>query len=79
MELKRSTTEEEPIITKPVESFHMSVEFERMCIENNFNTYGDILINDTNQLLSKSGFNYRILIELIDLLSSVNKKHLLKD
>ena len=75
----KSIVEQEPIITNPIESFHMSIEFERMCVENKFNTYGDILINDTNQLLSKQGFNYRMLVELLNLLSSVNKKHLLKD
>ena len=79
MELDRNIMEQEPIITKPIESFHMSVEFEQMCLENGFNTYGDILMNDTNQLLIKPGFNYRMLIELLDLLNSINRKHLLKD
>lgn len=79
MELNKSILEKEPIITKPIDSFHMSIEFDRMCMENNFNTYGDVLINDTNQLLSKPGFNYRLLIELLNFLSSINRKHLLKD
>ena len=69
MELNKSIMEQEPIIIKPIESFHMSVEFERMCVENKFNTYGDILINDTNQLLSKPGFNYRMLIAKLAVLS----------
>jgi len=79
MELDRNIMEQEPIITKPIESFRVSVEFEQMCLENGFNTYGDILMNDTSQLLIKPGFNYRMLIELLDLLHSINRKHLLKD
>ena len=69
----------EPLLTKPIQSIEMSVEFEHMCAENKFYTFGDILINDTNQLLNKPGFNYRMLIELFKFLKSINKKHLLKD
>ncbi len=79
MELNSRIMEQEPIITKPIECFHISPEFEEMCLENNFYTFGDILINDTNQLLSKPGFNYRMLVELHNLLSSINRKHLLRD
>ena len=57
----------------------MSVEFEHMCVENKFKTFGDLLIYGTNQLLSKPGFNYRMLMELFNFLTSINKKHLLKE
>lgn len=69
----------EPLLTKSVKSVEMSVEFEHMCEENKFYTFGDLLIHDTNQLLNKSGFNYRMLLELFSLLTSIEKKHLLRE
>jgi hypothetical protein len=69
----------EPLLTKAIKSVETSVEFEHMCAENKFYTFGDLLIHDTNQLLSKPGFNYRMLMELFGFLSSINKKHLLRD
>lgn len=69
----------EPLLTKSIKGVQMSVEFEYMCLENRFQTFGDLLIYDTNQLLAKPGFNYRMLMELYYFLTSMNKKHLLKD
>ena len=69
----------EPMLTRTIQSVEMSVEFEHMCAENRFYTFGDLLIHDTNQLLRKPGFNYHMLLELFDLLKSANKKHLLRD
>ena len=69
----------EPLLTRTIQSVEMSVEFEQMCAENGFFTFGDLLIHDTNQLLRKPGFNYHMLIELFDLLKSANKKHLLRN
>ncbi len=69
----------EPLLTRAIKSVEMSVEFEHMCAENKFYTFGDILINDTNQLLNKPGFNYRMLMELFTFLKFINKKQLLRD
>ena len=76
---ERYIMEQEPILTKPVSGFQMSTEFERMCLENGFITFGDILLYDTPQLLNKPGFDYRILREFYAFLSDINKNHLLRD
>ena len=69
----------EPLLTKAIKSVDMSVEFEHMCAENKFYTFGDLLIHDTNQLLNTSGFDYRMLLELFSFLTSIEKKHLLRE
>lgn len=74
-----SQMEQEPILTQPIDSFQMSVEFDKMCIENGFSTFGDILLHDTPQLLNKPGFNYRMLREFYGFLAAIDKGHLLRD
>ena len=69
----------EPVLTKPIKGANMSVEFEHMCVQNRFLTFGDLLIYDTNELLGKPGFDYRMLVELFHFLTAIDKKHLLKD
>ncbi len=79
MNINQKTLEQEPIITREIHDFEMSAEFESMCRKNTFQTFGDILIYDTSELLRKPGFNYRMLRELYSMLKEMNKQHMLKD
>ena len=79
MNINQKTLEEQPIITREIHDFELSVEFNSMCRVNTFQTFGDILIYGTSELLRKPGFNYRMLKELYALLKAMNKQHMLKD
>ena len=69
----------ESLLIRDIKRVEMSVELEHMCAMNKFYTFGDLLMRDTNQLLSKPGFHYRMQVELFGLLKSMDQHHLLKD
>ena len=70
---------QEPILIREIGSFQLSTEFKKMCLENGFITFGDLLQYDTPQLLTRPGFDYRMLKEIYNFLMILEKQHLLKD
>jgi DNA-directed RNA polymerase alpha subunit len=60
--------EENPILSKSIQSFSFSDEFLEMCNTNGFSTLGEIVQLQVNELFKMTGFNLRMLKELYQIL-----------
>jgi DNA-directed RNA polymerase alpha subunit len=67
-----------PILQRPIEWVATSDEFLEMCKANGFSTLGNIIEYTASELLEKPLFNYRMLLELLDLLAAFNLSKKLK-
>jgi len=73
------TNSENPILDKPLREFEISAEFEAMCQENNFTCLRDLLKIPPHKLPLLSKSSYRILKELVELLSRHDLLDMLDD
>jgi len=71
--------ETHPILQQPIESLCMSEEFIHMCYLNHFNSIGEILALQVNEMLKKPEFGMRMLKELYQLLEDNNLERSLKE
>jgi len=66
------------ILQKPIERVATSDEFLVMCKANDFSTLGNVIEHTASELLEKPFFNYRMLLELLELLAAFNLSKCLK-
>jgi hypothetical protein len=66
-------------LQKPIKSFASSEEFIAMCNLNGFDTLGDILELEVNEMLAKPEFNVRMLMELYSILKNYQLEKCIKE
>ncbi len=68
-----------PILQRPLVNFKLSEEFKHMCDLNQFQTLGEILQYQVNEMLRKPEFNLRMLKELYQILEDNHLEGYLKE
>jgi hypothetical protein len=68
-----------PMLFKPIDQLSASAEFKMALTEAGFENLHQALEFDADTLRQKKGFNYHHITELIQILSSLGLKKLLKE